>query len=261
MIKSICFFFYLIRMSIRASIQKRGVFLFECGLMITNNFIFFSIWWIFFRQFNDIAGWNFHDMLILTAIGTGAYGLMQVCFGGTRFLSQIIVNGDLDAFLTQPKDPLFHIAASKSLSKGWGNVLTSFLVILFGGLTSPYVLVLILLGVLSGCFVFTAMTIIAHSMAFWMGSIEGLSKKYCDTLFLFALYPTNIYSGVIQLVMFTLIPAGLIGYVPVELIRDFTWFKLCVMVGSSFLFFMVAIYIFNLGLKRYESGNKFGVRL
>jgi ABC-2 type transport system permease protein len=94
-----------------------------------------------------------------------------------------------------------------------------------------------------------------------MGSVEGLSKKYCDSLFLFALYPTNIYSGILQVVMFTLIPAGVISYLPVELIRHFSWSRLLLLMGSSLCFLAISFILFYSGLKKYESGNRFGTRL
>ena len=178
--------------------SKRGAFLIESGLMIANNLIFFAIWWIFFRQFNDVAGWNFNDMIVLMAVGIGSYGLMQVCFGGIRNLSKIIINGDLDPFMTQPKNLLLHIAGSKSFSKGWGHLMTAIILIVLGGIATLHTIPLIIISILSGCLVFTSINVIAHSLPFWMGSVEGLSKKYCDAVFLFALYPTNIYSGVLQ---------------------------------------------------------------
>lgn len=240
--------------------SRRGAFLIEASLIAVNNLIFFSIWWIFFRQFNDIGGWKFIDMVALMAIGTGAYGLAEIFFGGLKTLSNMIMSGDLDPFLTQPKDPLLHIAGSKSLAKGWGHLMTTLLLVIYGGLASWPVIPLILISLLSGCLVFAAMRIISHSLPFWMGSVEGLSKKYCDALFLFALYPTNIYSGVLQLFMFTVMPAGIIGYLPVEMIRDFSWDKLLLMLGSSVGLFTLAFFVFRQGLKRYESGNRFGLR-
>lgn len=260
-LKTLVFYIYLLRTSMKASISKRGAFIIESALMVVNNLIFFTIWWIFFRQFNDVAGWNFHDMIILMAVGTGSYGLMQILFGGVRNLSKMIINGDLDTFMTQPKNLLLHVVGSKSLSKGWGQLMTAFLLILFGKIAALPTLLLILISILSGCLVFTSVNIIAHSLPFWMGSVEGLSKKYCDALFLFALYPTNIYSGVLQLVMFTLIPAGIIGYLPVELIRHFSWPQLFILVASALGFFALAFIVFYAGLKKYESGNQFGMRL
>jgi ABC-2 type transport system permease protein len=261
MLKTFLFFISLLRTSIRASISTRGAFLIETFLMIGNNLIFFSIWWIFFRQFNDVAGWNFNDMIILMIVGTGGYGLMQICFGGVKNLSKIIQNGDLDLFMTQPKNLLLHIAGSRSFSKGWGHLMTSVMLMVLGGISSPHIILLVLIGILCGCLVFTSMNIIAHSLPFWMGAVEGLSRKYCEALFLFALYPTNIYSGVLQIIMFTLIPAGVIGYLPVQLVRHFSWLELSLLMGSSLCFFAIAFFVFYSGLKRYESGNRFGTRL
>lgn len=261
MLKNMAFFANLLKTSIKASISKRGAFLIESGLMIANNLIFFSMWWIFFHQFNDVGGWNFNDITVLTAIGTGSIGLMQVCFGGVRTLSTIILGGDLDCFMTQPKNLLVHIASSKSVAKGWGSLMTSVALIALGGITAPSTIVLIFIGILSGCLVFTSMNVIAHSLPFWMGPVRDLSKKYCDSLFLFAYYPTNIYSGMLQVVMFTLIPAGVISYLPVELVRHFSWARLFLLLGSSLCFLSLAFIVFYCGLKRYESGNRFGSRL
>lgn len=261
MLSNLKFFTSLLSISIRASISKREAFLIESTLMIANNLIFFVIWLIFFRQFNDIAGWKIDDMTALMAIGTGSYGLMQICFGGVRNLSKNILNGDLDPFMTQPKNILLHLLGSKSFAKGWGHLMTSVILIGCGGIASFSTSFLILVSILCGCLVFTSINIVAYSFPFWFGSVEALSKKYCDSLFLFALYPTNIYSGLVQVLMFTVIPAGIIGYMPVELIRHFTWLNFLILLSSSIAFFGLSYALFFLGLRRYESGNKFGVRL
>lgn len=228
--------------------------------MVANNFIFLLMWWIFFRQFKRISGWTMTDMIALNAIGMGAYGLMQICFGGVKQISRIILNGDLDLFMIHPKNLLFHLIGSKSFSKGWGHLMTTVILVILGKFTAISTIALVLTGIVCGCFVFTSIGIIAHSLIFWFGSIEKVSKNYFDSLFLFALYPTNIYSGVLQLVMFTLIPAGIIGYIPVELLRNFSWLRLISLLGSSAGFFCLAFLFFYRGLKRYESGNRFGIR-
>jgi ABC-2 type transport system permease protein len=261
MLKNLKFFLYLLRTSLKASISKRGAFLIESGLMVANNFIFLSMWWIFFRQFNDVAGWNFQDMIILTSVGIGGFGLMHICFGGVKTLSKTILQGDLDPFMTQPKNLLLHIAGSRSVSKGWGHLMTALLTIFLGGIATPYNLAIISVSILCSCLIFTSANIIAHSLAFWMGSIETVSKKYCDALFLFAHYPTNIYSGFLQVIMFTFIPAGIITYLPVELVRHFSWLHLSIFIASSVSFIGIAFFVFYAGLRKYESGNKFGLRL
>jgi len=261
LMKTLQFYFSALGLAIRASISQRGAFLIEAFFMLANNLIFLMIWWVFFHQFKDIAGWTMRDLIALNAIGMGGYGLALVCFGGARFIGKIIISGDLDPFMTQPKNILVNLLASKSLPKGWGNILTTIILIFIGGFTSPFSILVIAVGMVCGCLMFTSIAIIAQSTAFWLGPIDTVAKKYCDCLFLFSVYPSNIYSGMLQVVMFTLLPAGIIGFLPVELLRDFTWTKLIVLLSSAITFFILAFVVFFRGLKRYESGNQFGMRL
>jgi ABC-2 type transport system permease protein len=60
--------------------------------------------------------------------------------------------------------------------------------------------------------------------------------------------------------MFTVIPAGVIGYLPVELIREFSWGNFVLLILSSFGFVALALTTFYAGLRKYESGNTFGFR-
>ena len=260
MAANMSFYFHLLATSIRASMSLRAAFLMQAGLMVVNNIVMCCMWWLFFLEFRTVSGWQVQDMMALIAIGAGSYGLLQICFGGTRDLAKIIINGDLDPFITQPKNILLHIAGSKSAAKGWGHVMTTVILVLFGGHTNIATLGIIALSLVTGCLVFTSIRVIAHSFTFWLGPVEAISERYAESLFLFALYPTNIYSGLLQIVMFTVIPAGVISYLPVELIRGFSWEKLAALILATSCFVALAFFVFYRGLRRYESGNQFGVR-
>lgn len=259
--KNLMFFFQLVRTSIKASISMRYAFLIESFVMLLNNLVYFSLWFVFFNAFNEVAGWRIGDMMALGAVAFGSYGLMQIFFGGAKFISRNIVNGDLDLYMTQPKNLLINLLVSKSHPKGFGNVVCLIILTVFGGFVTLSNLWIIVLSVILGSLVFTANTVIIHSLVFWLGPMEGVANKFTDSLYLFSTNPPNIYSGFLQLVMFTLIPAGIIGYLPVELIREFTYLKFLGLVIGSIAFVSVAIFMFYSGLKRYESGNKFGVRV
>lgn len=255
------FFFHLIVTSIKASMSLRGAFIFEVLLMLVNDLIFVAIWWIFFQHFQEIDGWQMRDMAALIAIGGGSYGLMQIFFGGTKHISQIIINGDLDPFMTQPKNILLHVLASRSLSRGWGHLLNALVLVILVGFTDLYSLSILLVGLFCGCLIFVSVNVIAHSLSFWIGSTESLARKYSDALILFSMYPTNIYSGILEIIMFTLIPAGVISFLPVNLLRVFSLDRLLILLGSAFCFTVAAFIVFYLGLRRYESGNQFGTRV
>lgn len=259
-VKTLTFFSALLKTSIRASISLRGAFALESIVMILNNLVFLLMWWIFFRQFNNINGWTLHDMIALTIIGTGSFGLLRICFGGTKYLATMIVQGELDPFMTQPQNLLIHLLGSRSVSRGWGHLMTCAILIALGGFTLS-AFPLLLLSMVCGALVFCAINVIAQSLVFWLGDISALSKKYCDSLFIFCMYPTHIYRGFLQIIMYTLLPAGIIGTIPVELLRHFSWSRLAILLSSTLVFCVLAIWVFGRGLKRYESGNQFGARL
>ncbi len=68
-------------------------------------------------------------------------------------------------------------------------------------------------------------------------------------------YPTVIFHGIIKAVLFTLIPAGFLSYVPVQLLRAFSWPLLGGLVLFTVAITAAAIGVFQAGLRRYESGN------
>lgn len=250
------FFLSLIATSIRATLSLRLAFLIELILMIGNNLIFFLIWWIFFNKFNRVGGWGFDDLVVMMAIVRGGYGLARVLFGGTKTLAKTITGGGLDPFMTQPKNLLLYLIGAKSQSKGWGHIVSAIILYFLTDITLSQ-MPLMFLGIISSCLIFTSVSVIAHSMCFWFGNVGEVSKKYVDSIFLFVHYPVNIYSGLLQVLMFTVFPAGLIGYLPVELLKSFSWTMCLSLIGATVIFVVLAFITFYRGLRRYQSGNLF----
>ena len=93
-----------------------------------------------------------------------------------------------------------------------------------------------------------------------LGNTDGLTQQLLGALITFSTYPMNIFSGTVRLLLFTIIPAGFISFVPLQLLKQFTWLLLGGMVGFTALIVTVAVGIFSLGLRRYESGNLLGMQ-
>ncbi len=96
--------------------------------------------------------------------------------------------------------------------------------------------------------------------SFFLGNTEGLAQQLLGTLVTFSTYPMNIFSGVVRLLLFTLVPAGFISFVPLQVLHQFAWPLLGSMVGFTLLIVLVAVGVFHLGLRRYESGNLLGMQ-
>ncbi len=64
-----------------------------------------------------------------------------------------------------------------------------------------------------------------------------------------------IFSGAIRIALFTIITAGFIAYVPVQLLREFGWPLFGGLVGFTAAIVALALLVFRAGMRRYESGN------
>jgi ABC-2 type transport system permease protein len=97
--------------------------------------------------------------------------------------------------------------------------------------------------------------VITQSLSFWLGNAEGLAGQFFNALLSFSTYPTVIFNGAVKFALFTVIPAGFIAYLPVQLLREFS----LPLLGGLLLFTIgmtaAGWLVFRAGLRRYESGN------
>ncbi len=250
----------LVAMGLKSSFALRGAFWLQASFMVANNLLYFVFWWVFFDRFEEIRGWRLADVGALFGIVAAGFGMAVVFAGGMRELSRYIIEGDIDAYLTQPKSPLLQVLGSRTYASGWGDICSGFILLYFSGVVEWRTLASALIAVLLSATVFVASGVIIHSLAFWLGRIESIARQAWDFLITFSIYPRPLFSGFLKVLLFTLIPAGFIGYLPVELVRNFEWTGLLQAVAGAVGYAVLSLVVFGLGLRRYESGNRFGVR-
>ena len=250
----------LIATNLRASLALRGAFWLQASFMALNNLAYFSVWWIFFSRFEDIGGWRLADLALLYGVVAAAFGPTIALCGGMRDLTRHIVEGSLDTWLTQPRPVMLQVLASNSRAAGWGDLASGIGFIAASGLVSPLEVPLAILVVALGATVFVASGLILHSLAFWLGDVDSLARQIWEFLITFSLYPPTLFSGGLRVLLFTALPAGFIGYLPVELLRDFSLEILALTSAAALGYTLLARAVFRAGLERYESGNRIVVR-
>lgn len=248
-----------IRTSILSTVSLRESFLLQSFFMFISNIVFFSFWLIYFHHFPSVKGWTLSDISCLYGIVTGAYGLFSTFLGGCRYLARMIDEGDLDMLMVKPKNLIWQIMASKSISSGWGDILSSIVFLAFSGYLThlPY----LILFIFTSCAVITAFSILMGSLAFWMGNSHTLSKQLFEFILTFSNYPKSIYVGFVKMMLLTLIPSGFIGFMPVDAIKNQSPLACLLIIGFSIAYCYLAYKVFYWGLKNYTSGNKPGIRV
>lgn len=76
----------------------------------------------------------------------------------------------------------------------------------------------------------------------------------------FSTYPMDIFNGAVRLLLFTIIPAGFVSFIPLQLLRQFAWPLMGALTGFTLVFGALGVGMFQWGLRRYESGNLLGMQ-
>lgn len=246
----------LFGMVLRTSVALRGAFLLQAGFMALNNLLFFGLWWILYQRFGQIRGYRLPDMLTLYGVACCGFGLAVVVCGGLRDIAAKIADGDLDVLLTQPKSVLLRVLVSRSDASGWGDLLSGVSLFALAGPFEVWRCAALLLATLCSASAYVAAAVTFHSAAFWFGRVEQAARTAFEFSMMFSLYPPGLFGPMLRVVLFTLIPAGFIAYLPCDLVREPSGVHAALAILGAAACVSLACFVFARGLRRYESGNR-----
>jgi ABC-2 type transport system permease protein len=253
--KELKFLLAVWKSNLLSAMEYRVSFLMQVFGMMLNNFMYFAIWIIFFNRFNNVRGWGVNDMYVTFGILASAFGLVSLLFGNAFNLSDIIAKGRLDYYLSMPRPVLLHTIASRLIASGMGDFTYGFISYAFSGYLTWAGFLRFMLATLLAATVFAAFLILVQSFAFWVGMMSNFSQLVLNAMLTFGIYPITLFDNYAKVILFTIIPAALMGAVPAEFITRFTWQSLTELLVGAIVLLFLAVTVFRLGLKRYESGS------
>lgn len=249
------------RLNISSAMEYRFSFWSQVIFMILNNVFLLFFWWVFFSNFQAVQGWEFSHILLLYALSSGSFGLACMVAGNSLNLGDVIVNGELDFYLLLPVDPLFNALTAKMQVSAVGDLTFALVLAPLALGWNPLALSLFLTMLFCGGLVLTGFWVIVGCLSFFWGNNQGFASVAKEAVIMFSIYPDYIFTGVVRGLLFTIIPAAFVTYLPVSLILDFSWLKLAVMLAAALGITLLARAIFALGVRKYESGNLMVTRL
>ncbi len=249
-----------VRHNLMSAMEYRGAFVLQVFGMALNNTIFLFFWWVLFERLPDIQGWTLPMVATVFGLVAVAFGLANVLFGNCLRIASTVVSGDLDYYLALPADPLLHLLVSRTQVSSWGDMISGFGIFLFLVPGSLAKLPLFCCYSLIGMLVFIGFAVIVGSLAFFLDQSQDIVVYLYNALISFSLYPIDIFPRVVRLLLYTVVPAAVIGALPARLLFDFRWDLLGAMVGFAVGVLILGRALFFAGLRRYESGNRVTVR-
>jgi ABC-2 type transport system permease protein len=253
--KSLKLMLYYFKFNISSVMEYRVSFLVQSFGMILNNAAFIFFWWILFSNVSSIGGYSFKDEMMLWAITSTSFGLCFVSFGNVTQITRMILNGELDTYLLQPKDPLTNIVCSRTVVSAWGDFLYGIILFFFIKGFDIRGFLLFLLFCITGALLYASVLISFHAPSFFSGNTEGLANLVIEFLISFTIYPEGIFRGGVKFILYTVIPAVFIVYIPASVIKQFSIIMMLEVLVVAVIWVVIAYFIFYQGLKRYESGN------
>lgn len=228
--------------------------------MLANNLAFAFMWWVLLKNKGSVNGWGIEEVFLMSAFTNFGYAIYAVLFRGVERIPEYIESGALDSYIASPRNPIFMISMSESTFANWGDFITAGILLFASGYTSfDNITMFLVVGILTFITTFS-FRLILSSLSFYRDGIDRLSNNLFLSFLIFSSQPGSVFRGWYKVIYLTIIPAGFISLFPVEIIRNFSISSFGILLIFNAFIFTLAIYSFNKGLKKYGSGNRFGVR-
>jgi ABC-2 type transport system permease protein len=247
--------FSYVRFNLKAHLEYRAAFVSQMLAMLLNDCVWVFFWTMFFTRFPVIHGWGASDVITLWAIAASGFGIAETLCGNSGQLAALIARGELDAWLLYPRALLSHLILGKMNASAFGDAVFGFLVyIAFVHPDLPHLLLFTALT-LSVALLFVGFNILCGSLSFFLGNAQGLAEQWRFAMITFSTYPAALFDGPVRFVLYTLIPAAFVSYLPIEALHRFSLADAGLSLLGSIAVTLVAVAVFYYGLSKYESGN------
>ena len=228
--------------------------------MILNNACMIVQWIVLFSIKDNMGGYTFKQVLLLWGVAAGTYGVSRFFFKKSFNLSETINSGKLDAYIVQPKNILLSTITSDIEVSALGDMSFALIVYFIYGFNVT-TFILYLFFCITGGIMLTAISVILNSLSFWLNNADMISDVGNSLMVNFATYPDGIFKGITKWLLFTLVPVGIVDYIPIKVLIEFNPYLLLINMGVCLFLIILAWLIFYKGLRRYSSSNLMSARI
>jgi ABC-2 type transport system permease protein len=258
-LKAIKLWFHYRKMNILSAIEYRANFfliLFASSFEQIGQLLLLVI---LFNQINYINGWNFGEVLLISASATIVISITLIIIAGINSIAYEIRTGGLDILLARPKSLYLQLVGSQlwlvDVGTLIGGIIKFIIAIAYISISLSLIdIVLYFIALISGIVILIALTTITMSITFFSTKVRNFFFVLYRSLGI-GEYPLEIYgSGIVFLLTFIL-PLGFVSYYPAQAIlhkgtySQFTLFAPII----AIVFSIIASYIWSKGVRRYTS--------
>lgn len=250
---------------LKVSLKEILIYRIDCIVGIFSQLIVQLVSLVFmfvvFQNTENIAGWNFKQILLLFGVTRIAIGISGYCFDGLYDIGpKYIKSGEFDKILLRPVHPLISIIGDSrefvSIADViLGLILTICMLIQLSIPITALLIIKILFFSIVGALIIGAINTIFSISSFWTyRSNEVIWSFY--RMYTFTEYPITIYNKFIRILITIILPFAFVAYYPTMAYLGFNSYLIYLSPIVTIILWIVAIKLWNLALNKYRStGN------
>lgn len=250
---------------LKASLKETLIYRLDCivGIIsqIVTQLVEIIFIWIVFQNTENLAGWNFKQMILLYGITLISIAISDFCFDALYDLGpKYIRRGEFDNIMLRPVHPLLSIIGSSKAFTAFGYLLLGLImtITMLIQLAIPITFVLILKIVffsIVGAAIIGAINTILSIASFWTYRSNEIIWSFYK-IYTFAQYPIDIYNKFIKILITVILPFAFVAYYPTMSYLGKNNYLIYLSPIIVIVLWIVAIKTWNWALKKYRStGN------
>lgn len=250
---------------LKASLKEMLIYRLDCivGMVsqIVTQLVEIIFIWIVFQNTENLAGWNFMQVLLLYGITLISVGISDFCFDALYDIGpKYIREGDFDKIMLRPVHPLISIiGASKEFTAlgyfGLGLAMTiTMLIKLAIPITAILILKIVFFSIV-GAAIIGAINTIFSIASFWTYRSNEIIWSFYRT-YTFAQYPIDIYNKFIKVLITVILPFAFVAYYPTMDYLGINTYMIYLSPIIAIVLWIIAVKVWNFALNKYRStGN------
>lgn len=216
---------------------------------------------IVFEEFQPFPQWDSEEVAFLYGFALLSEGLETLFFSASSEISNLIISGRLDSLLVKPIPVIVQFLFGGINIVAISDLFASGLISIYSitklkmNIQFEFIISLLIVVVFA-TLLRTGLFLLLNSVSFWTQKASSLRSVGYFLTNNVAKYPISILPKIFRGIFTGIVPIAFIAYFPVSVLfgkvpRVFIIISISVSLGI----FSIAIIVFNLGLKKYESAG------
>jgi ABC-2 type transport system permease protein len=224
------------------------------------NVLQFAFLTVLFANVPDVAGWTYHEMLLLSGLLTVAVGSTALLCDGVWSTGQMVLKGDIDYRITRPAPVVIQVATTHIGMQGFGEVTFGLVMVVYAWIGAGFGLAavpVLVLAIACACLLECALMTVFCAVNFWIkGPMSNFAFMFIDLQSNAMRMPLALFPIGVKVVTYFVIPVAFVNFVPVTVLTGQTspWWLIGTPLAAVAAV-LAAVGGYRLGLRSYDSSG------